>query len=147
MEDQSNDEISAGIGKRLRAARDASGMSRNLVAEKLGRSLQALKSWEGGETSPSAVDLCRLADLYGASTDWIVGRPQPGRFIGLIDRLSERRGMTHAGSTECMYALSTLGVEITDDIEVITDRADWERRVRTVQGKLLELLEKENGKR
>lgn len=48
----------------LKDARTRTGMSQELVAERLGVSRQAVTKWESGQTKPTARNLKALADLY-----------------------------------------------------------------------------------
>src|SRR5690606_27223622 len=62
------------FGRRLRAAREAAGLSQAFVGERLGVSRQAVGQWETGETSPNPETLRILADLYEVSVDSLLGR-------------------------------------------------------------------------
>src|SRR5690606_25560547 len=64
------------FGRRLRAAREAAGLSQAFVADKLGITRQAVSQWESAETSPNPDTLATLADLYDVSVDDLLGRPQ-----------------------------------------------------------------------
>lgn len=62
------------FGRRLKAAREASGFTQSFVAEKLGVTRQAVGQWESAETSPNPETLRKLADLYNVSADYLLGR-------------------------------------------------------------------------
>lgn len=36
-----------------------------------------VSGWERGEREPSFTTLCKIADLFGVSTDWLLGRTPP----------------------------------------------------------------------
>jgi transcriptional regulator with XRE-family HTH domain len=52
-------------GAALRAAREATGRTRQDIAYNMGIAENTLARWETGVTEPSITQLCRLADLYG----------------------------------------------------------------------------------
>ena len=49
-------------------------MSQRTLAKKAGTSQKSIDNWERGVSSPSAVALCRLADIFECSTDYLIGR-------------------------------------------------------------------------
>lgn len=70
------------LGRCLALARERSGQAQGDVAVALGVSRPTLSAWERGLAEPLALDLQRLADLYGVTLDQLVGRadlPPPVR--------------------------------------------------------------------
>lgn len=59
---------------KLRALRKAENLTLKQVADKLSISLQVLSYYEKEERDPSLDVLCRLADFYGVSIDYILCR-------------------------------------------------------------------------
>lgn len=59
------------------ACRMASGKTQKEVAIALKVSIQAVSYWETGERMPTYEKLIQLADLYGVSTDCLLGRVMP----------------------------------------------------------------------
>ena len=59
---------------RLRECRENSGYSQKYVALTLGISAPSVANWERGKTSPTRENVIRLADLYGVSVDYLLGR-------------------------------------------------------------------------
>lgn len=51
------------LGERIRAVRQARGMTQEFVAESLGVSRQAVSKWESGASDPSTSNLLALAKL------------------------------------------------------------------------------------
>lgn len=63
------------IGKRLRAARKAACKSMEDAAEALGhRNLTQISLWESGKRMITLEALTQLADFYGVSVDFLIGR-------------------------------------------------------------------------
>lgn len=57
---------------RLKEVRIATGKKQYEVAEDLGTSQQVLSRYERGETEPDYKTLCRLAEYYGVSIDYLL---------------------------------------------------------------------------
>ena len=57
------------IGEKLRAARTASGLTQERVAQEIGVSRQSVSNWENDRTYPDIMSVIRLSDLYGVSLD------------------------------------------------------------------------------
>ena len=62
------------LGARLAAARHAAGLSQQQVADKLGMRRPAISEIETGERDVKALELDRLAHLYGVALEWLLGR-------------------------------------------------------------------------
>jgi transcriptional regulator with XRE-family HTH domain len=68
------------LGVRLAAARHAAGLSQQQVADKLGVFQSTVAVMEKGRRDVSALELVQLAQLFGLSTDELLGvtaRPCP----------------------------------------------------------------------
>lgn len=62
------------LGKRLKLVRKNFGFTQKQVADGLQISEQAYQRYEYGKVVPSAIVLIDLADFYGISLDYLVGR-------------------------------------------------------------------------
>lgn len=62
---------------RIKEQREAIGLTRMQVAERLGISKVAVRKWEVGLAMPNADKLPALADLLGCSIDTLYGRDSP----------------------------------------------------------------------
>lgn len=60
--------------KRIRELREQQGLSQKAVAEELGMHVTQYRRYELGERKPEIGFLIQIADLYGVSLDYIVGR-------------------------------------------------------------------------
>lgn len=59
---------------RIRDLRTCAGMTQRELADKLGISGAAVAQWETGDKRPTVDNLERLADIFGVSVDYILGR-------------------------------------------------------------------------
>lgn len=50
------------------------GLSQEELGAKIGASRSAIKDWENGNTPIKSVNLIQMADLFGCSIDWLLGR-------------------------------------------------------------------------
>ena len=67
------------LGARIRAARQAAGLSQEKLAEQLGLTRQAVTKWETGQSAPSTENLLRLAEVLGVPVSTLLDEaaPQP----------------------------------------------------------------------
>lgn len=120
------------VGNRLRRLREK--RSRELgrevtaaeVASTLGISKSTMYMYERGERIPPADNLNALADYYGVSTDYLLGRtddPTPSRPLTPTERLEHLGIMLRSsGATE-------------EDVRVIMDLLESRRKLREAQEK------------
>ena len=66
--------MTSSIPDRLIEMRVAHGYSQKYIAVTIGVSGTIVSQWESGQRLPSKKNLARLADLYGVSTDYLMGR-------------------------------------------------------------------------
>ena len=62
--------------RRFKEARLQSNLPIGIVAEKLGVSQQAIRTWENERKMPSVEMLEKLADIYSVTMDYLLGRPE-----------------------------------------------------------------------
>jgi transcriptional regulator with XRE-family HTH domain len=72
MSDPSGSRAS-GLPARLRAAREAAGLSQGQVAKLMGMHRPTISEMEAGNRKVSAEELARLADLYDTKMTWLLG--------------------------------------------------------------------------
>lgn len=65
----------SGFGARCRELRLGFGLTLLQIGELCGYSKQAASQWETDEREPAYDDLLKLADLFGVTTDYLLGRP------------------------------------------------------------------------
>lgn len=62
------------FGDNLQKLRKAAKLSQEAAAEKLGTTVRTYGSWERNERQPDYQILCKVADLFDVSTDFLLGR-------------------------------------------------------------------------
>ncbi len=62
------------LSTRIRELRLACGWSQIVLAQKLQVSKQAVSNWENDNIQPSIDMLIHLADVFGVTTDYLLGR-------------------------------------------------------------------------
>lgn len=62
------------IGERLRACRQGMQANQTKIAELLGVQRQIISYYESGARKPNLEDIQKLADLYGVTVDYLLGR-------------------------------------------------------------------------
>ena len=70
---------------RFREAREKAGLSTTDVAKRVGVSQPAVSKWDTGFKLPSVEILCKLADLYCVSTDYLLGREELKQTVEIND--------------------------------------------------------------
>lgn len=60
-------------GKVMRSERVRAGLSQSEVAERVGVDQRTVSNYERGITSVPADVLLKLSDIYGCTTDWLLG--------------------------------------------------------------------------
>lgn len=61
-----------GLGQRLKASREAKGLTLEFVGTEVDRNARSVARWEDGETEPSIEQLVQLAELYGVTTEYLI---------------------------------------------------------------------------
>ena len=59
---------------RLKDLRESAGLTQRDLSEKIGTSHRNIGRWENGENDISSFFLIKLADFFGCSIDYLVGR-------------------------------------------------------------------------
>lgn len=59
---------------RLRRLRTDHGLTQTELAKRIGISRDTLSRYELGKLDPGSADICRVADYFGVSTDYLLGR-------------------------------------------------------------------------
>ena len=79
-----------GLGDKLKALRKKFRFTQKDVANRLNVSASVVAGYEQGNRCPSTEILCRLADIYQCSTDYLLGRDnRKNKLLLDIEGLSE----------------------------------------------------------
>ena len=106
------------IGRRLREAREKTGLSEQEVQEQTGF---RVKWWEEGLGTPTLYQLHELGQTYGVSVDWLIGRT---RAIDVSDPASQyaQGPVFAAAELSFRHALADLD---TNEVQEIQDFIDF----------------------
>lgn len=77
------------LAQNLKALRRQRGITQAELSEMLGLTQQAVARWEVDKSEPDAKTLNRLADYYGVSVDYLLGRektPSPSEESTLLEK-------------------------------------------------------------
>lgn len=65
------------LGKRIAQHRKRLGLTQDALAERLGITAQAISKWENDQSCPDISMLPRLAEIFGITTDELLGKEPP----------------------------------------------------------------------
>jgi transcriptional regulator with XRE-family HTH domain len=106
-----------GIGQKLKAAREAKGLTQTEVADKFGVKKATVSAWETGAGAPDAMRLRSLARLYDVSADALLWddslTPEAMKFAAQFDALTDKQRRSFKVMWMAYFedALSDEGVE------------------------------------
>lgn len=100
---------------RLRECREKAKLSQKYVAITLGIAAPSVANWERGKTNPTHDNMVRLADLYGVSVDYLLGRSDDPSGQPVSEP-------SHGGIRIPVLGTIPAGIPI----EAIQDIIDWE---------------------
>lgn len=64
------------VNMRLKTLREERGLSQQSLAKEIGVSQKAIDFWERGINEPKASYLIKLAEYFGVSVDYLLGRTE-----------------------------------------------------------------------
>ena len=97
------------LGDNIQKFRRRLNMSQEKLAEKCDVSRQAVTKWETSESTPSLDNIILLADLFGITTDELLGRVEKNSYSRLMDLVKE-------------FAVEDIPHDEEDDISAIVAR-------------------------
>jgi len=86
------------FGERLKMIRKESGFTQKSLANELFVSQQSVWKWEKNESSPNPETIAKMAQIFGVSTDYLLGRdekekePASGEADGQAGKLAKALG-------------------------------------------------------
>ena len=72
------------LGKRIAYHRKNLGLTQEQLAEKLGVTAQAVSKWENDQSCPDIGILPQLAEIFGVTTDALLGREEPAKVAEVV---------------------------------------------------------------
>lgn len=97
---------------RIKELRISKGITQHKLAEILGVSAQTVTHWEKGDIEPHTADLSHMADYFGVSVDYLLGREEP-----------KERELLPPNITEDFTTFPVIG-EVAAGYDMIADE-DW----------------------
>lgn len=88
------------LGENIRKLRQDRGIGQLELGRRVGASKQSISNWENGNIMPSIDLLLRLADFFGVSTDYLLGREG--------QRTLDAVGLTDAQATHVQQLIDDL---------------------------------------
>lgn len=101
-----------------------------------------MHEWENGNTSPNAVDVVGLADVYGVSLDWLLARDADTTFVGLIDTNALHRLLSAKTAKDAYRALPQIAVKVSDQVRVIHDLDEFAEQIRRAHAAIVDIERK-----
>ena len=92
------------LGERIRAARQAAGLSQEKLAERLGLTRQAVTKWETGQSAPSTENLLRLAEVLGVPMTALLGASAPEQQLQADQIYALQKAQARQGAAEILHA-------------------------------------------
>ena len=75
--------------ERIRVLRVQNNFSQRALASRINASQKSVDNWEKGVAEPSAVAIAKLADIFGCSADYILGREDEFGQVNINSNLTE----------------------------------------------------------
>lgn len=83
------------LGEKIKACRQAAGMSQEKVAELVGVSRQAVTKWEANQSAPNTENLFKLAEIFGTTVDFLLtsreAENSPAEQISYLYKMEEEK--------------------------------------------------------
>ena len=73
------------IAKNIKETRESMNMLQQELADKLNITRPVISNWENAKSEPSSTQLLKLADIFGVSTDRLLGRNLDSKNIIVVD--------------------------------------------------------------
>ncbi|MEA4884218.1 MAG: helix-turn-helix transcriptional regulator [Clostridia bacterium] len=107
------------LGERLRWERERAELTQIQAAERLGTKNYVIANYESGRTEPQADFIRRAADLYGCSTDYLLGKTNcrnehisDGIGPGIATRITRITGLAPDAEEDVLQALKWAEYEV-----------------------------------
>lgn len=109
------------MNRRFKEARQLKKMKLTETAELIGVSQPTLSSWEAGRNDPSCETLIKMAELYGVSVDYLLGRDFDYQIDHSAKLISKEELPLYHGRPVWVQGTGWALVNSTDNILRLTD--------------------------
>lgn len=97
----------------------------NELKEYLGCSIQAINQYKLGISRPSLENLCKIADFYGVSTDYLLGRTETRSPNATIQAVCEYTGLSES-AISCLHSAKLQNQNLRQNPMHARIHAPWE---------------------
>lgn len=111
----SSDRYTQPFATQLRALMAAKKCTQQQLAEKVGTSRQSVGYWCNGDTAPDIVTAGAIADYFGVSTDYLLGRSKSPTITEDIAVTEKTTGLT-AQSIKALQSISINNAKVLNEI-------------------------------
>ena len=112
---------------KFKEARMRCGIAQKTVSGKLGVSIQSVSNWENGTRAPSRENVVKMAEMYGVTTDYLLGKDTDD--IQLTVETKKESTVSSGRDPRLVQALSGLN---EDELQRILDFASGVRSHRAL---------------
>ncbi len=141
------DDLQENIGKRIKAARTAAGLTQQALGAELGKKIGAISKYERGVADPGTLGLVKIAEATRVSVLWLITGKGPGEELQqtdpvevlifsnpqTVEKIKERL------RCEVREELTTYKVALPQDVEHLIDV--WRHASPEIKGAALTILE------
>nr|DAV67137.1 MAG TPA: helix-turn-helix domain protein [Caudoviricetes sp.] len=120
----------------IKAARESQGLTQQECAELFNVKLRAWQTYEQGVSEPKFEVLCKIADKFGVTTDYLLGRPdakQPDDPVELLAAQYKLGTAEHAIIASYLALPQEDRTKLVDIVEQIAKKAEEKKPEITVE--------------
>lgn len=119
------------FSNRLKLLRSSKGLTQSQLAEILGLSNKSISVYEKGTSMPNMDVLCKIADYFGVSIDYLIGRSN-----SVNTKLESISALNHSAILKIQY-LSTMvykqtGISLADILSALIEAPKFDKILRTI---------------
>lgn len=142
--DQRDEDLLAELGRRMKAAREAAGLSGVDAAANLSVDRRTLQTWESGSRAAPAIAIPKMAALYGVTSEWLLSPDEP--FRALVDPEIERRAVTAEDIDQHTEYSQLVSVLVTKRLQPMSSQREFQQRMERIAARGDQLRGEAHGK-
>lgn len=124
------------IGERISELRKDRGMKQKEIARELNVAVSTVSNYETDSHEPDLTNLCKLADMLGVSTDYLLGRTDIPTNINVLkesihDMITKEEVihmLEHLSKEDCAYLAKTMHLLYNNYISKAVTKTDETRK-------------------